>query len=54
MFDAVVCYGGPLSYVMERSDDAFAELLRVTRPDGYVLASVMSLAGAARIFLFRP
>ena len=51
MFDAVVCYGGPLSYVMERSDDAFAELLRVTRPDGYVLASVMSLAGAARIFL---
>ncbi len=50
MFDAVVCYGGPLGYVLERSDDAFAELLRVTRTDGYVLASVMSLAGATRIF----
>ena len=33
-FDAVVCYGGPLSYVFDRADDALAGLLRVTRPGG--------------------
>lgn len=45
-FDAVVCYGGPLSYVLERADDAIAELLRVTRPGGFLLVSVMSLVGS--------
>jgi ubiquinone/menaquinone biosynthesis C-methylase UbiE len=50
-FDGVVCYGGPLSYVFERADDALAEMLRVTRPEGYILLSVMSLAGAMRRFL---
>jgi SAM-dependent methyltransferase len=49
-FDAVVCYGGPLSYVLERAGTALDELLRVTRPGGYVLLSVMSLLGAARAF----
>jgi SAM-dependent methyltransferase len=51
-FDAAVCYGGPISYVLERADDAVAELLRVTRPGGRVLLSVMSLLGAARAFFF--
>ena len=50
-FDAVVCYGGPLSYVFERADDALSELLRVTKPGGYILLSVMSLAGTLRRFL---
>ena len=36
--------GGPLSYVFDRADDALAEMLRVTRPGGYVLLSVSSLA----------
>lgn len=45
-FDAVVCYGGPLSYVFEQVDDAIGELLRVTKPGGYVLLSVMSLLGS--------
>lgn len=45
-FDAVVCYGGPLSYALERAGEATDELLRVTRPDGHVLASLMSLVGA--------
>lgn len=49
-FDAVVCFGGPLSYVLERVDAAFAELLRVVKPHGRVLVSVMSLLGAARAF----
>lgn len=44
-FDVVVCYGGPLSYVVDRADEAVAELVRVTRPGGHVLLSVMSLVG---------
>ena len=51
IFDATLCYGGPLSYVMERADDALAELLRVTKPGGVLLLSVMSRVGATRIFL---
>ena len=50
-FDAVVCYGGPLSYVFEQADDALSELLRVTKSGGYILLSVMSLAGTLRRFL---
>lgn len=50
-FDAVVCYGGPLSYVFDRADDAMEQMLTVTRRGGHVLLSVMSLAGATRRFL---
>jgi SAM-dependent methyltransferase len=50
-FDAVVCYGGPLSYVLDRADDALAEMLRVTKPDGHVLLSVMSLHGSMHAYL---
>ena len=50
-FDAVICCGGPISYVLERADDAVAELLRITRPGGYLLLSVMSLLGRLRRFL---
>ena len=44
-FDSVVCYGGPLSYVMDEAPNAVAELVRVTRPGGHVLLSVMSVVG---------
>ncbi len=50
-FDAVVAYGGPLSYVFESASDALVECLRVTRPAGVVLGSVMSLVGSARHFI---
>ena len=50
-FDATVCYGGALSYVMDRAGDALAELVRVTKPGGYVLVSVMSLVGSAGALL---
>ena len=50
-FDAAVCYGGPVSYVFERAGDAVGELLRVTRPGGHVLLSVMSRLGSTRRYL---
>jgi SAM-dependent methyltransferase len=45
-FDVTVCFGGPLSYVLDRAEQAVAELARVTRAGGHVLVSVMGLAGA--------
>jgi ubiquinone/menaquinone biosynthesis C-methylase UbiE len=45
-FDATVCYGGPVSYAVDRADRAVSELVRVTRVQGHVLLSVMSLVGA--------
>jgi SAM-dependent methyltransferase len=50
-FDVAVCYGGPISYVLDEADRAVGELLRVTRSGGHVLLSVMSLLGSARAFL---
>ena len=44
-FDATVCFGGALSYVLDEAPRAVAELARVTRPGGHVLVSVMSLVG---------
>lgn len=50
-FDAVVAYGGPLSYVFGDAETALAECLRVVVPSGPVVASVMSLLGAGRFFV---
>jgi SAM-dependent methyltransferase len=50
-FDAAVAFGGPLSYTFDRAEHALAECLRVTRPGGVVLASVMSAVGSVRQFL---
>jgi SAM-dependent methyltransferase len=50
-FDAVVAYGGPLSYAFEMADDAFSGLMRATKPGGAVVASVMSTLGSWRFFL---
>lgn len=50
-FDAVVAYGGPLSYAFENIDEALTGLFRIVRPGGLVIASVMSLLGAWRHFL---
>ena len=48
-FDAVVCYGGAISYTKERHLDALRQLARVARPGAPVLVSVMSLLGALRL-----
>lgn len=45
MFDVTVCYGGPLSYVVDRAERAVAELARVTRSGGHLLVSVMGFGG---------
>ena len=48
-FDIVVCYGGALSYVRDRHRAAITELVRVTKPGGSVIASVMSLYGMLKL-----
>ena len=50
-FDAAVCFGGPLSYVLDDAESAVGELFRVTRPGGHVLVSVMSLVGTVSHYL---
>jgi ubiquinone/menaquinone biosynthesis C-methylase UbiE len=47
-FDHVVAYGGPLSYAFEDDVEAMREMLRVTKTDGFVIASVMSRVGMMR------
>jgi ubiquinone/menaquinone biosynthesis C-methylase UbiE len=47
-YESVVCYGGPLSYVLERVDQALSEVIRVTKPGGIILTSVMSCLGTYR------
>ena len=50
-FDVVLAYGGPLSYAFEETDSALNGLLRITKPGGFVVASVMSWLGSWRYFL---
>lgn len=50
-FDAVVAYGGPLSYAFEDAESSLAGMLRLVRPGGRLVASVMSLIGTLRMFV---
>lgn len=50
-YDVVVCYGGPLSYVFENRDNALREIMRVLKPSGIAMLSVMSLWGTIREYL---
>jgi ubiquinone/menaquinone biosynthesis C-methylase UbiE len=50
-FDVSVCFGGPLSYVLDGAEQGLTELVRVTRPGGHVLVSVMSLVGTVTHYL---
>lgn len=50
-FDAVIAFGGPFSYVLDKRDLALSECLRVLKPEGLLLLSVMSLWGSAHGFL---
>ena len=53
-FDMAICYGGALSYVCERRHEAASELVRVVRPGGVLLISVMSRYGASLNLARRP
>ncbi|MDP6512843.1 MAG: class I SAM-dependent methyltransferase [SAR202 cluster bacterium] len=53
-YDMVICYGGALSYVSEHRHQAASELVRVTRPGGIILVSVMSRYGAVANLVRRP
>jgi len=50
-FDAVVCYGGPLSYVFDQREIALEQMVRIVKPGGILLLSVMSLWGSVHQFL---
>jgi len=50
-FDAVVAYGGPLSYAFEQAETCLGELLRIVRPGGRIVASVMDVIGTLRILV---
>jgi len=51
-FDAVVCLGGPVSYLFERAADGIRELMRVTKPGGPIFLEVMTLWGIIHEMLF--
>lgn len=42
-FDAVVCIGGPLSYLLNKERDGIREMLNVVKPGGLLILGVMSL-----------
>ncbi len=50
-FDAVVAFGGPFSYVLDRRQDALDQCLDVLKPDGRLLLSVMSKWGTLHALL---
>ena len=50
-FDVVLLFGGPLSYAFEHDEEAVKEMLRITKPSGVVLGSVMSLLGSHRALI---
>lgn len=50
-FDAVVAFGGPLSYVLDQREVAIQECIRVTKPGGVILLSVMCLWGTVHQYL---
>lgn len=54
IFDTVVCYGGVLSYLMERLPQGLAELKRIIRPGGTIVVSVNSRWGLLRFAVANP
>ncbi len=50
-YDAVVAFGGPFSYVLDRRQQALDQCLDVLTTDGRILLSVMSLWGTIHAFL---
>ena len=50
-FDAVVCVGGPLSYLLDQQSVGVQQVLRVVRSGGIVVIGVMSLINTLVLFM---
>lgn len=50
-YDAIIAFGGPFSYVLDRRDRALEQCLELLRPRGDLLLSVMSMWGTIHAFL---
>ena len=50
-FDAVVCVGGPLSYLLDKESAGVRQVLRVVRAGGVVVLGVMSLINTLVLFM---
>ena len=50
-FDAVVCVGGALSYLLDKESVGVQQILRVVRPGGIVVLGVMSLINTLVLFM---
>ena len=54
-FDAIVCVGGPLSYLMDQESEGIQQMLRILKSGGIVILSVMSLINSVvRLMRFLP
>jgi ubiquinone/menaquinone biosynthesis C-methylase UbiE len=47
-FDRVLAYGGPLSYAFEGDFEAMRNMIRIIKPNGHAIGSVMSRIGMMR------
>ena len=50
-FDAVVCIGGPLSYLLDKAPVAVQQLVQVLKPGGVAILGVMSLINTVVRFM---
>lgn len=50
-FDVVLIYGGPLSYVFDKITQSLENVFKLTKPNGLILFSVMSLQGTVHYFI---
>lgn len=50
-YDAVVCIGGVINYLLDKEKEAVSELLRVLKPGGKLILGSMSLIGASLFYL---
>ena len=52
-FDVVLCLGGPLTHISEKAgrEQAFAELVRVTRPGGIIAVAVVRYLAVLRTIM---
>ena len=50
-FDAVVCIGGPLSYLLDKAPFALQQIIQVLKPGGIAILGVMSLINTVVRFM---